>query len=201
MYIWGPKFVISRTPTPHPPARVQVRWKKDTYPQDPGVVYTDFSFGSIWATILHSKLLSGNVLRKSDYLTPQTLKLLKLPPLPCLRLKLKIWHYITMPVHFKVASHDAQPIERASHLTKPEELLAKTRTPRCAGLLQSSFVSKGVDLSTVFYTTNGFVNTVTTAYNSHHHLIFKFVNILHVSSTHWSLLILSSDRTMFGLRS
>ena len=83
-----------------------------------------------------------------------------------------------MPVHFKVASHDAQPIERASHLTKPEELLAKTRTPRCAGLLRSSFVSKGVDLSTVFYTTDGFVNTVTTAYNSHHHLIFKFVNPL-----------------------
>jgi hypothetical protein len=83
-----------------------------------------------------------------------------------------------MPVHFTVVSHDAQPIERVSHLTKPEELLTKAR---CAELLQSSFVNKGVDLSTVFGTTNGFVHTVTTAYNRHHHLIFKFVDLLHVS--------------------
>jgi len=78
-----------------------------------------------------------------------------------------------MPVHFKVASHDAQPFKRVSHLTKPEELLAKAGTTQCAELLQSSFASKGVDISTVFGTTNGFVDTVTTAYNRHHHLILK----------------------------
>jgi hypothetical protein len=83
-----------------------------------------------------------------------------------------------MPVHFTVASHDVQPFERVSHLTKPEELLLKVGTTQCAELLQSSFVSKGVDLSTVFGTANGFVDTVTSAYNSHHHLIFKFVNPL-----------------------
>ena len=86
-----------------------------------------------------------------------------------------------MPVHFTVASHGAQPFERVNHLTKPEELLTEAGTTRCAELLQSSFVSKEVDLSTVFGTTNGFVDTVTSAYNRHHHLIFKFVDLLHVS--------------------
>ena len=85
-----------------------------------------------------------------------------------------------MPVHFTVASHDAQPFERVNHLKKPEELLINTGTTKCAELLQSSFVSnlKEVDLSTVFHTTNGFVDTVTSAYNKHHHLILKFVNLL-----------------------
>jgi hypothetical protein len=87
-----------------------------------------------------------------------------------------------MPVHFKISSHDAQPFERVSHLTKPEELLTtNAKTTPCAELLQSSFANKGVDLSTVFSTANGFVDTVTTAYNRHHHLIFKFVNLLRVS--------------------
>ena len=90
-----------------------------------------------------------------------------------------------MPVHFRVASHKAQPFKGVSHLrvTKPEELLTKAGTTKCAELLQSSFVSKGseVDLSTVFSTANGFVNTVITAYNGHHHLVFKSVNLLHVS--------------------
>ena len=87
----------------------------------------------------------------------------------------------TMPVHFKVASHDAQPIEIASHLRKPEELLIGSGETVCAELLQSSFVGKKVDLSTVVGTTNGFVDTVTTAYNEHHHLIIRFVNLLHMS--------------------
>jgi hypothetical protein len=82
-----------------------------------------------------------------------------------------------MPAHFTVASHDAQPIERASHLQKPEELLIRSGKTVCAKLLQSSF-GQEVDLSNVFGTTNGFVSTVTTAYNRHHHLIFKFVNLL-----------------------
>ena len=83
-----------------------------------------------------------------------------------------------MPVHFTVASHDAQPFEKVSHLTKPEELLIRRGKTQCAELLQSSFVSKGVDLSSVLSTTNGFVDTVIKAYNTHHHLIFKFVTPL-----------------------
>ena len=86
-----------------------------------------------------------------------------------------------MPTHFTVVYHDAQPVEGTSRITKPEDLLRRTTRLGCAELLQSSFVSKGVDLSTVFGTTNGFVNTVTSAYNKHHHLIFKFVNLLDVS--------------------
>ena len=86
-----------------------------------------------------------------------------------------------MPVHFKVASHDAQPIEGASDLQKPEQLLIRNGKTQCAELLQSSLVEKEVDLSTVFRTTNGFVDTVTSAYNRHHHLILKFANILYVS--------------------
>ena len=82
-----------------------------------------------------------------------------------------------MPVHFTVASHDAKSFERVNHITKPEELLTKAGTTPCAELLQSSFVGKGVDISTVFGTTNGFVDTVITAYNRHHHLILKFVNL------------------------
>ena len=105
-----------------------------------------------------------------------------------------------MPVHFKVASHDADPFEKVSEVTKPEDLLSKVGTARCAELLQSSFVNKGVDLSTAFGTANGFVDTVTTAYNRHHHLILKFVNLLHVP---FKLIFIDvlSDRTMFGLRS
>ena len=105
-----------------------------------------------------------------------------------------------MPVHFTVASHDAQPLERASHLTKAEELLIRNGKTRCAELLQSSFVNKEVDFSTVFSTSNGFVDTVTTAYNRHHHLILKFVS-LSSCMYHRSLLMSSPDRTMFGLRS
>ena len=83
-----------------------------------------------------------------------------------------------MPVHFTVASHDARPFERVNHLTKPEELLTNARITPCAELLQSSFASKGVDISTVFGTANGFVDTVITAYNGHHHLILKFAKLL-----------------------
>ena len=95
-------------------------------------------------------------------------------------------YYPTMPIHFKVASHDhPEPLdfECVSHLqiTKPEDLLTNARTTRCAELLQSSFV-KEVDLSNVFGTTNGFVDAVTSAYNRHHHLIFKFVDLLRTMS-------------------
>ena len=83
-----------------------------------------------------------------------------------------------MPIHFTVASHDSQPFESVNHLTKPEELLTNAGTTPCAELLQSSFVNKGVDISTVFGTANGFVDTVITAYNGHHHLILKFAKLL-----------------------
>ena len=87
---------------------------------------------------------------------------------------------LRMPVHFTVASHDAQPFGGASYLKKPEELLIRGGKTQCAELLQSSF-AKGVDFSTVFGTGNGFVDTVTSAYNRHNHLIFKFANLfLHV---------------------
>jgi hypothetical protein len=98
-----------------------------------------------------------------------------------------------MPVHFTVASHDAQPFETNNRFTKPEDLLTNRRITRCAELLQSSFVNKGVDFSTVFGTANGFVYTVTTAYNRHHHLIFKFVNILHVHSSIFINVIIRPD--------
>ena len=75
-----------------------------------------------------------------------------------------------MPVH-QIASHDAEPIEKISNLTKPEDLLTRE-------LLQSSFANKGADMSTVFSTANGFVNTITSAYNTHHRLILKFVNLV-----------------------
>ena len=87
-----------------------------------------------------------------------------------------------MPVHFRVASHKAQSVERstASRLTKPEELLhntwgVKEKTARCAELLQSSFADKALDLSTVLGKANGFVDTVTLAYNKHHDLTLRFL--------------------------
>ena len=98
-----------------------------------------------------------------------------------------------MPVHFKVASHDARPFERVNNLTKAEELLRNAGTTQCAELLQSSFVGKGVDLSTVFRTTNGFVDSVTSAYNGHHHLTFKFVNLLHMSPIFIDIIIRPDD--------
>ena len=88
-----------------------------------------------------------------------------------------------MPVHFKVASHEAKPVERstASSLTKPEELLhntwgVKARTMRCAELLQSSVINVS-DLSAVLDRANGFVDTVILAYNAHHHLTLRFVTL------------------------
>ncbi|KAF8803973.1 hypothetical protein BYT27DRAFT_7225460 [Phlegmacium glaucopus] len=84
-----------------------------------------------------------------------------------------------MPVHFKVASHDAQSVRgpKTNSPTMPEELLGRTwgvkaKTTRCAELLQSSFVNKG-SLANVLGRNNGFVDTVTLAYNEHHHLIIR----------------------------
>ena len=61
-------------------------------------------------------------------------------------------YFPIMPVHFKVASHwhDAEPISFSGNdarLTKPEELLTRSRTTNCAELLQSSFSNKEVDFS------------------------------------------------------
>ena len=66
-----------------------------------------------------------------------------------------------------------------NHLTKPEKLLpTNAGTTPCAQLLQCSFVTKGVKISTVFGRTNGFVDTVITAYNGHHHLVLMFAKLL-----------------------
>ncbi|KAF8817143.1 hypothetical protein BYT27DRAFT_7247691 [Phlegmacium glaucopus] len=85
-----------------------------------------------------------------------------------------------MPVHFTVASHDAWPVNltaTSNSITKPEELLHRTwgvnLETRCAELLQSSFVNNGSDLSNVLDKANGFVETVTLAYNEHHHLTIR----------------------------
>jgi len=67
-----------------------------------------------------------------------------------------------MPVHFTVASHDAQPVKALATIkrpTKPEELLDSTWGIEagpiiCAELLQSSFVSKELELFTVLSTAN-----------------------------------------------
>ena len=83
-----------------------------------------------------------------------------------------------MPVHFTVASHDAQPFQSFNDLTNPEDLLTNAGTTPCAELLQSSFISRRLDMSMVSGTTNGFVDTVITAYNRHHHLILKFAKLL-----------------------
>jgi hypothetical protein len=91
----------------------------------------------------------------------------------------------SMPFHFTVASHDAQPVKALGTLkrpTKPEELLdstwgIKAKPVICAELLQSSFAGKELELFTVLGTANGFVDTVRSAYNGHHHLTLRFVNL------------------------
>ncbi|KAF8966098.1 hypothetical protein BDZ97DRAFT_1809483 [Flammula alnicola] len=84
-----------------------------------------------------------------------------------------------MPAHFNVAAHDANPV-RASYkpLLNADELLANTwgakaKTLRSAELLQTSLHAGKQDFSAIHGQHNGFVNTVTTAYNEHHHLILR----------------------------
>ncbi len=87
-----------------------------------------------------------------------------------------------MPVTFKVATHDANPVEMGrAPISTATDLLsrswgAKTRTLRCAEMLQSSLhSSKKEDISRIRPQSNGFVDTFLAAYNQHHHLSVRFV--------------------------
>ncbi|KAF9481143.1 hypothetical protein BDN70DRAFT_912402 [Pholiota conissans] len=79
-----------------------------------------------------------------------------------------------MPVHFKVAPHDANEMKNFRSLETADQLLhqtwgAKDRRNRSAEVLQTSYGN----LSDIAPTGNGFVNTVKAAYNQHYHLIIK----------------------------
>ncbi|KAF9484824.1 hypothetical protein BDN70DRAFT_849120 [Pholiota conissans] len=83
-----------------------------------------------------------------------------------------------MPVHFKVAPHDANKRKKFRSLETTDNLLAATwgweqrrtrGTSKCAELLQTSYR----DVLDVVAKANGFVDTVTEAYNMHYHLIIR----------------------------
>jgi hypothetical protein len=86
-----------------------------------------------------------------------------------------------MPVHFKVAAHEANSMPSFNlQVTNADQLLAatwgkQTRTLRSAGLLQTSYHSGKQDFSKIKPLRNGFVDTVTEAYNQHYHLVIKLV--------------------------
>jgi hypothetical protein len=88
--------------------------------------------------------------------------------------------FSTMPVHFTVATHDANMVEKTyvPPLKTPDDLLhntwgVKAKTTKSAELLQSSLAKR--DFSTILPERNGFVDTVMAAYNGHHHLVIRFV--------------------------
>jgi hypothetical protein len=95
------------------------------------------------------------------------------------------WQLLSAPPHVH-QKQDAEPVKALATIkcpTKPEELLdstwgIKAKPKICAELLQSSFVGKELELSIVLGTANGFVDTVRSAYNGHHHLTLRFVKIL-----------------------
>ncbi|KAF8201374.1 hypothetical protein BJ912DRAFT_945189 [Pholiota molesta] len=84
-----------------------------------------------------------------------------------------------MPVHFKVAAHEANSMPSFNpQVTNADQLLAatwgkQTRTLRSAELLQTSYHSGKQDFSKIKPIRNGFVDTVTEAYNKHYHLVIK----------------------------
>jgi len=87
-----------------------------------------------------------------------------------------------MPVTFTVASHSAKPFQATyKPISNAESLLASTwgqqsRTIRSKELLQTSLSSGGSakqDWSALQPRTNGFVSTITNAYNQHHHLVLR----------------------------
>ena len=88
----------------------------------------------------------------------------------------------TMPVTFKVANHDANPVTAPyKPISNADELLASTwgqeaMTMRSKELLQTSFSSGGTekqDWGAIQPLNNGFVHTLITAYNNHHHLVLR----------------------------
>ncbi|KDR78612.1 hypothetical protein GALMADRAFT_277996 [Galerina marginata CBS 339.88] len=82
-----------------------------------------------------------------------------------------------MPVTFTVAEHSANAVPALYRSCEnAEALLASTwgekaRTTRAAELLRSSLVEP--DFSAITPKNNGFVDTIVSAYNGHHHLILK----------------------------
>jgi len=87
-----------------------------------------------------------------------------------------------MPITFKVADHDASPVEAPyKPISNADELLAstwgrKSKTAKSKELLQTSLSSGGAekqDWSVIRSRNNGFVNTLMEAYNKHHHLVLR----------------------------
>ncbi|KIM34764.1 hypothetical protein M413DRAFT_450071 [Hebeloma cylindrosporum] len=88
-----------------------------------------------------------------------------------------------MPVQFTIATHQANSVKPSvAPLEGADQLLdhtwgRKTRTLKCAELLQSSFYKPSGtppdSFSGIRAQHNGFVNSVTQAYNGHHHLILR----------------------------
>ena len=89
----------------------------------------------------------------------------------------------TMPVKFTIATHKAESIPLyVPPLQGPDQLLdhtwaRKAKTLKCVELLQSSFSkSSGTppdSFAGIRAQHNGFVNSVTQAYNGHQHLILR----------------------------
>jgi len=82
-----------------------------------------------------------------------------------------------MPIHFSVSEHGANPV-RPPYQVIPDasQLLAstwgrKSKTIRSKELLQTSLVNP--DFSAIHGVSNGFVDTVQSAYNQHHNLVLR----------------------------
>ncbi|KAF8900732.1 hypothetical protein CPB84DRAFT_1778778 [Gymnopilus junonius] len=76
-----------------------------------------------------------------------------------------------MPIHFKVAKHNADPVvlsRQDARIAKAEDLL---KNNICAELLQSSVTQSKI--GSIQGQHNGFINTIIQAYNNHHHLSIR----------------------------
>lgn len=86
-----------------------------------------------------------------------------------------------MPVTFPVASHQPRRVnEPEKNVDSPQDLLDKTwgrytKEVTCLELLQSSMGSAKVSgkLTNTLFRRNGFVDTIISAYNNHHHLAIR----------------------------
>ena len=93
-------------------------------------------------------------------------------------------HILAMPVTFTVAKHPAEKVSpyHSPHrlpMKEPRDLLHQTwgdssHTFRYKELLQSSFSNTEQDFSKIAPKNNGFVDTVITAYESHHNLVIRY---------------------------
>ncbi|KAH9918195.1 uncharacterized protein BXZ73DRAFT_105321 [Epithele typhae] len=79
-----------------------------------------------------------------------------------------------MPVTFKVASHNANPVRPCADLTGADSFISKacpTEWLKCGNILQSSLSSES--LRNLIPRGSGFVSTVVEAYGQHHHLVLR----------------------------